>query len=64
MLPGILPGAGVTIQLTGVPGVHFTGINIMGIITIGIIIISAITDVGNIIAIHHGILIITGRVIE
>jgi hypothetical protein len=49
-----------TILLTGIPGSHFTGITIMGIITTGIIIITLITVIAIITGMTDG-MITTGR---
>ncbi len=62
--PGVRHGAGVTIHHTGVRGAHSTGISITVITIIGTIIILATTDAGAIIAIPHGVPIITGQVTE
>lgn len=50
MLPGVLPGTGGTILLTGLRGAHFTGIPITDIIITGTIIITVIIVSGIIIA--------------
>ena len=62
ILYGIRPGIGITIRLTGVPGVRSIGIITMGIITTGIIIILDITGIGHITVILTGIIITTAAI--